>query len=243
MPELTWPALAVIWAGAFVGAFAVGGAGFAFALAASAIWLHVLDPVRTTTLVLACGVILHFAFIWRMRKQIETARLWPFLVGGAIGIPVGVRILTHTNVDLLKVALGLFLVTYGFYALLMPRLPSVRHGGRLADGLVGFVGGILGGIGGYSGVLPTIWTQLRGWPKEVARGVYQPFILAAQVFTLIVLGAVALDRTSLLLLALVLPAIALGGWAGWHVFDRLDDRRFRQVLGAMLILSGAALAF
>lgn len=243
MLGFTWQTLAIVWAGAFVGGFAVGGAGFAFALAASSIWLHVLDPVRTTTLVLACGIILHVGFVWRMRKQIETGRLWPFLVGGAIGIPIGVRILTHTNVGLLQLALGIFLVTYGFYALLMPRLPAVHHGGSFADASVGFVGGILGGIGGYSGVLPTIWTQLRGWPKEVARGVYQPFILAAQIFTLIVLGAVAFDRTSLLLLLIVLPPLIAGACIGWLVFDRLDDRRFRQVLGAMLIVSGAALAF
>jgi uncharacterized membrane protein YfcA len=242
-PALTWNALAVIWAGAFIGAFAVGGAGFAFALAASAVWLHVLDPLRTTALVLACGVILHIGFIWKVRKHIDAGRLWPFLLGGAIGIPIGIRILTRTDVGVLRAALGVMLVLYGFYALLMPRLPSVRYGGRVADGLVGFVGGILGGIGGYSGVLPTIWTQLRGWPKETARGVYQPFILAAQIFTLVLLGVVALDRTSLLLLLIVLPPLGLGAWVGWKVFDRLDDRRFRQLLGAMLILSGATLAF
>ncbi|MEA2833705.1 MAG: uncharacterized protein QOG66_1907 [Methylobacteriaceae bacterium] len=54
--------LIVVWLGAFVGAFAAGGAGFAFALAASAIWLHVLDPLHTTAMVVASGTLLHGAF-------------------------------------------------------------------------------------------------------------------------------------------------------------------------------------
>ncbi len=57
-----------------------------------------------------------------------------------------------------------------------------------------FFGGVLGGIGGYSGVGPAILTRLRGWPKDVARGVYQPFIVVAHVATLATIGTVALDR-------------------------------------------------
>jgi hypothetical protein len=36
-------------------------------------------------------------------------------------------------VSVLKAGLGLFLIVYGAYALLMLRLPHVRGGGRLAD--------------------------------------------------------------------------------------------------------------
>jgi uncharacterized membrane protein YfcA len=235
--------LVVVWLGALFGGFAVGGAGFAFALAASAVWLHVLDPVHTTGMVLACGTLLHCGFVWKARKQIDTKRLWPFVVGGAVGIPVGVWLLTKTDVSILRIGLGVFLIIYGFYALLAPRLPSIHHGGRIADGVVGFFSGILGGIGGYSGVLPTIWTQLRGWPKETARGVYQPFILFAQIFTLCIVGFVAFDRMGLVLFAASIPPLFLGAWLGWQVYDRLDDKRFRQVLGAILILSGATIAF
>src|SRR5882672_8679406 len=101
------------------------------------------------------------------------------------------------------------------------RLPLIKGGGRVADAAVGLAAGILGGIGGYSGVLPTIWTQLRGWPKEVARGVYQPFILVAQVATLMMVGAVGLDAAGLLLIAAALPPLAAGAWVGWQIFGRL----------------------
>lgn len=238
---LTLQLLGVVWLGAFAGALAAGGAGFAFALTASAIWLHVLDPLQTTMLVVACGTILHLTLVWPMRRSIEIARLWPFALGGLVGIPVGVALLTQADVSRLKMAVGAFLVVYGLYALLAPRLPQVRGGGRAADAMVGFFGGVLGGLGGLSGVLPTIWTQLRGWPKDMARGVFQPFILMAHAATLAILGTAAPDAGGLLLVACALPALGLGAWLGWSIYGRLDERRFRMMLSVLLLLSGLAL--
>ncbi|HEX2553464.1 MAG TPA: sulfite exporter TauE/SafE family protein [Microvirga sp.] len=238
---LTLQLLGVVWLGAFTGALAAGGAGFAFALTASAIWLHVLDPLQTTMLVVACGTILHLTLVWPMRRSIELARFWPFAAGGLIGIPVGVALLTQADVSRLKAAVGAFLVVYGLYALLAPRLPQVRGGGRAADAMVGFFGGVLGGLGGLSGVLPTIWTQLRGWPKDMARGVFQPFILMAHAATLAILGTAAPDSGGLLLVACALPALGLGAWLGWSIYGRLDERRFRRLLAGLLLVSGLAL--
>ncbi len=237
---LTLQLIGVVWLGAFAGALAAGGAGFAFALTASAIWLHVLDPLQTTMLVVACGTILHLTLVWPMRRSIELSRFWPFALGGLIGIPVGVALLTQADVSRLKAAVGAFLVAYGLYALLAPRLPQVR-GSRAADAAVGFFGGVLGGLGGLSGVLPTIWTQLRGWPKDKARGVFQPFILMAHAATLAILGTAAPDSGGLLLVACALPALGLGAWLGWAIYGRLDERRFRIMLSVLLLVSGLAL--
>src|SRR5436309_8939198 len=124
--------LLVVWIGAFLGAFAAGGAGFAFALAASAVWLHVLDPLHTTAMVVASGTLLHGILIWPIRRSIEMARLWPFIAGAAFGIPLGVALLSHTRPDITRTAIGGFLVAYGLYALTAPQLPYFGRGGRAA---------------------------------------------------------------------------------------------------------------
>jgi len=112
----------------------------------------------------------------------------------------------------------------------------------LSQGVIlGFIGGILGGVGGYSGVLPTIWTQLRGWPKEIARGVYQPYVIVIQAITLAGIVWVTFDLTGMILLAVVLPPLLLGTWIGWQLYGRLNDRRFRQALAVLLIASGTTL--
>lgn len=235
--------LGPLWLGGFVGAVASGGTGFAFALTASAIWLHVLDPIHATLLIVACSALMQFGTVWQLRHHVDVDRLWPFIAGGLIGIPFGVLALSYVAPAQVKMTLGAFLALFGVYALLAPRLPVVGRGGRPLDGMIGFIGGILGGIGGYSGVLPTIWTQLRGWSKFEARAVYQPFIIVAQVGTLLLVGTVALDRAGVVMLIAVLPALALGGFVGWHLYGRLDERRFRQFLAVLLVASGLTLLF
>ena len=238
---LTLDTIAILWLGALLGGIAAGGSGFAFALAASSIWLHRVDPLHSTIMVTGAGVLLHLSTIWPQRKNISAERVSPFILGGLAGIPIGVYLLAYTNTGILKIVLGTFLLAYGAYAVVSPRLHKIDLGGRGADAAVGFIGGVLGGIGGYSGVLPTIWTQLRGWPKEVARGVYQPYIIVVQSITLAGIVWVTLDRVGLMLLLTVLPPLLLGTWIGWQLYGRLDERRFRQGLGLLLIASGATL--
>ncbi len=241
MAGLTLDTLAILWLGALVGGIAAGGTGFAFGLAASAIWLHRIDPLHSAVLVTGCGVLLHLTTIWQQRQHVEIGRVWPFVVGGLAGVPIGVHFLAHTDAGVLKIALGVFLTVFGTYALIAPKLPSITGGGRPADITIGFIGGILGGLGGYSGVLPTIWTQLRGWPKEMARAVYQPYVIVMQAVTLASIMLIAFDGVGLLLLAAVLPPLLLGTWIGWRLYGKLDDRRFRQALAILLIASGIAL--
>jgi uncharacterized membrane protein YfcA len=235
--------LAVLWLGALLGGIAAGGSGFAFGLAASSIWLHRIDPVHSAVLVTACGVLLHLTTIWQQRHHIAFDRLWPFVAGGIAGIPIGVHFLAHTDTATLKAVLGVFLLAFGTYALTAPRLHTIKAGGRAADAGVGFVGGVLGGLGGYSGVLPTIWTQLRGWSKEKARGVYQPYVIVMHGVALAGILWVAFDRAAVIMLLMVLAPLLLGTWIGWRLYGKLNDLRFRQALAVLLVASGSTLVF
>ena len=235
---ITLASLAVVWLGAFLGALAAGGSGFAFALVASAIWLHAFDPPHMTGLVVACSTLIQIVLFVPVWRKVEMARLWPFLVGALAGVPLGAAVVTHAPTGPIKAVLGAFLLAYGTYAFLAPRLPRLAFGGKPVDATIGFVGGVLGGLAGYSGVLPTLWTQLRGWPKDVARAVYQPFILFAHALTLMSLGTAGIDRSTLTLLVASLPALACGAWLGWRIYGRLDERRFRKALAALIALSG-----
>jgi uncharacterized membrane protein YfcA len=238
---LSLDTLAILWLGALVGGIAAGGSGFAFGVAASAIWLHRIDPVHCALMVTSCGVLLHSTTIWPQRRHIEFGKLWPFLVGGLAGIPIGVRLLVYTDAGVLKAALGVFLLLFGSYALLSPRLHTYSGGGRAADAGVGFLGGILGGIGGYSGVLPTIWTQIRGWPKATARAMYQPYIIVMHALALAGIVWVTLDHAGVMMMLAVLPPLLLGTWIGWQLYGKLNEQRFRQILSLLLIGSGATL--
>lgn len=238
--------LAILLGGGFLAAFASGLAGFAFALIASGIWYHVLPPQEAAPLVVVGSLLLQLGTVWALRGVLRWDVLRPFLIGGAVGVPLGTLALAQVNATALAVGIGLLMVGYAIWMLarlaLRIRPPQLREGGRRADAVVGFAGGILGGIGGFSGVLPTIWADLRGWQKDAARAVYQPFIVMTQALTVVTLavGGFFSGRTGELLVY-TLPALALGGWLGVRLYRAATAEAFRFVLLALLLVSGLSL--
>ena len=228
----------------FAGALVAGLSGFAFALVAASIWLYILTPLQTTTLIIAFGLIVQGYMVWKLRHALDWRRLWPFIAGAAIGVPVGVAILGWANPAYVRAGIGAFLVLYSLYALLRPSLPPVTHGGAAADAAVGFANGVLGGITGIAGILVTIWCGLRGWPKDQQRAVFQP--VAVAIFTMSALwlgvkGTVSADTIRLFLFGL--PALLAGTWLGMKLYGRLDEAAFRKVVLFLLLASGVALMF
>jgi uncharacterized membrane protein YfcA len=243
LTEFAWTTLALVWLGGFLGGVAAGAAGFAFGVVATSVWLHVIAPIHAAFLVVSIGLVNQIGLSWSLRRTLDARRLSPFLIGGVIGIPIGVALVVKSNPGAIRVALAAFMVAYGVYALARPPLSHVRWGGRAADAAIGFAGGVLGGLAGLSGILPAIWTQLRGWPKDVARGVYQPFILVAHLLSVILLGVVAIDRAGVMLALAALPAALIGLWLGWRIYGRLDERLFQKLFAALLVVSGMLLMF
>jgi uncharacterized protein len=73
----------------FGGALVAGLTGFAFGLVVSAIWLYILTPLQTATLIIAFGLLVQGYSVWKLRGALDWRRLWPFVAGAALGVPVG----------------------------------------------------------------------------------------------------------------------------------------------------------
>jgi uncharacterized membrane protein YfcA len=228
----------------FTGALVAGLSGFAFGLVAASIWLYILTPLQTAVLIIAFGLIVQGYSVWKLRRALDWRKLWPFIAGAAVGVPVGISILGWANPAYVRAGIGAFLVLYSLYALLRPSLPPVTKGGAAADAAVGFANGVLGGITGLAGILVTIWCGLRGWPKDQQRAVFQPVavaIFAMSALWLGVEGAVSADTIRLFLFGL--PALLAGTWLGMKLYGRLDETAFRKVVLVLLLASGVALLF
>ena len=89
--------LALIAAGGFLAALVVGSAGFAFAIVVTGVWLYVLPPAQIVLLASICATTLHLVSIWQYRREIEFRLLWPFVIGGALGVPLGVLALQRLD--------------------------------------------------------------------------------------------------------------------------------------------------
>ena len=116
--------------------------------------------------------------------------------------------------------------------------------GRHWVALIGFGGGLVGGLTAMPGAIPTIWCDMRGMPKSDQRGLVQPFIAIMQLFAL----ALLLERHSLsskvvIDLAISLPALFAGSMLGIVAFRNINEIGFRRTILIVLLFSGASLAF
>ena len=228
----------------FAGALVAGLSGFAFGLVAASIWLYILSPLQSATLIVAFGLIVQGYAVWKLRRALHWARLWPFLIGAAIGVPLGVTILTWTNPAHVRIGVGVFLVLYSLYAFFRPSLRPIKGGGRAADAGIGFLNGVLGGSTGLAGILVTIWSGLRGWPKDQQRTVFQPVAVAIFLMSVVWLGAKGAATPETIKLFLIgLPALIAGTWLGMKLYGRLDETSFRKVVLVLLFASGVTLLF
>lgn len=225
----------------FVAALVAGLAGFAFGLVASAVWLHVLTPLQTASLIIGFGLIVQGVAVWKLRRALSWTRLWPFLLGGALGVPAGVAILAWANPGHLRIGVGVLLILYSIYALAQPAMKPFAAGAA-ADTAVGVANGMLGGATGLAGIIVTIWCGVRGWPKDVQRTVFQPTGVAVFAMSAAWLGAKGALSTDILWLFLLgLPALLAGTWLGLVLYGRLDEASFRKVVLVLLLVAGALL--
>src|SRR4030081_468568 len=226
----------------FAGALVAGLSGFAFGLVAASIWLYILTPLQSATLIIAFGLIVQGVSVWKLRHALDWKKLWPFILGAALGVPVGVNILTWASPAHVRAVIGAFLVLYSLYALFRPAIAPVKAGGAAADAGIGFLNGVLGGITGLAGILVTIWCGLRGWPKDVQRTVFQPVAVAIFLMSALWIGAKGAITPEIAKLFLIgLPALFAGTWLGLKLFARLNEATFRKVVLVLLLASGLVL--
>ena len=212
---------------------------FLLATFAAAVWLHILSPLQTATLIIGFGLIVQSVSVWKLRHALDWSRLWPFLLGAAFGVPLGVAILRWADPRQVQAGVGAFLVLYCTYSLARPTLAPVRGGGVPLDAGVGVLNGVLGGLTGLAGIVVVIWSALRGWPKDVQRAVFQPVGVATFAMTALWLGAkgaIAIDTVTLFLVGL--PVLLAGTWLGLKLYGRIDEASFRRIVLALLLVSG-----
>jgi drug/metabolite transporter (DMT)-like permease len=153
---------ALLLLGALAGGFVSGLAGFGTALMALGIWLYVVPPSIAVPLVLICSILGQTSTMPSFWRSIDFKLVWPFLIGGLAGVPLGTLLIAHADPRIFKVSVGVLMLVFPT-ALYFNRTPlALSFGGRLADATIGFAGGILGGLAGLSGPLPILWASVRG---------------------------------------------------------------------------------
>lgn len=227
--------------GAIVAGFVQGLSGFAFGMVAMSFWAWGLEPRLAATLSVFGALVGQLVAVFTVRRGFNLRLLLPFVLGGLAGIPLGVMVLPQLDMDWFKALLGGFLALWCPVMLMARSLPPVRVGGRIGDAIAGMAGGVLSGIGGFAGPVPTLWSTLRGG-KDEQRAVIQNFNLAMLAVTMATyVGSGLVSRQMLPYFAIVAPAMLVPTLLGARVYIGISELRFRQLVLGLLTASGIAL--
>ncbi len=235
-------AWALLVAGAALGGLVQGMSGFAFSVVALSFWAWALAPETAAPLVVLCALTGQLSTLLSVRRGFEWARIAPFVVGGLFGVPMGVFVLHNIDPLRFRLVLGALFTLYGLYGLAAPEARKVKFGGRSLDAVIGGIGGVLGGLGGLSGSVPAVWTQMRGWKRDLRRATMQVYNIAMHCLTLTIYSRTnALNVTSWKLYAVTAPLLLLASFYGTRLYKRVSERGFARLALVLIAVSGLML--
>jgi uncharacterized protein len=232
-----WP-LAMALGAVFVAATVSSTVGFAFSAFAAGLLFQIMsDKIAAVEIMLVSSIAVQVYCVAQLRRHISLAPVTWYLLGGILALPIGFYLLFTLSTATYSVFVGGLLAIYGA-GTFARQVPVISRGGRLADALVGAMGGVTGPLVAFPGAGVVIWCGTRGWDKLTQRCVYQPYILIMQVLTLVALvsleGTKQVDVTHALF---VVPAV-LGAHIGFSIFARITDAQFKVLVSALLVVSG-----
>jgi len=117
----------------FLGGFVSGFSGFAMGVVVSGIWLHIITPIQVAALIAGYGLLTQGYGIAKLRHELSWHSIWPLTLGTALGIPIGVFLLTRTNPTYVRFGVGMLLA----FASAVSVAPIFGAAGMLAGFTVG----------------------------------------------------------------------------------------------------------
>ena len=224
----------------FAAAFAQSLTGFGFALIMMPLVTVVLG-VRTAAPVVALAALTVYSVnLVRYRRSINVPEVLRLGVASAAGVPVGIWVLANADEKVVMRILGLTLVVYASYSLLQPKGRRVLSRGWVYP--AGFLAGCFGGAYNTPGPPVIVYGSMRQWPRDEFRAVLQSLFFLNGI--LVVASHALAEHVTKQVLVYYLytvPALAVGILVGSTVDSNLDQKLFRRIVTAMILVLGLAL--
>lgn len=241
LPDLS--VLLVAGFGVFLIAFMKGAFGGGLAIVGIPVLSLVMDPISAGAVLAPLFVLMDMAalYYWRPStwSKIDLVLLLP---GLAVGTGIGFLLLNVMDRSL--VAIIIATITLGFTGLWF------RGGGKIVQKprskvkavVAGTASGVTSMMAHSGGPPVAMYLLPLGLPKAVYAGTSSSFFAAGNVMKAIPWLTLAKPGTDLwTLMALCLPVIPLGVWAGYALHERLDQKQLYRLCYALLTMTALKL--
>lgn len=215
-----------------------GFTGFGFALAAVPALTLVATPVEVVPCVMVLQVVAGVQLIGRTWQDVDWKAVRPLLVTALIGTPLGTIALDGIPADPMRALIGV--IVLGAVAVLLAGVRAHREPALATRLGIGALSGLLNGSTAMAGppvILYFLATQRSAASSRASLLTY--FFVLSVAGSLSVAAAGLVTWRTLLLAALMFPALTIGNALGDRLFTRAPSELYRRV--AIAVLLGLAL--
>lgn len=231
----------------FAASFIMGLTGFGFGLVTMGVLPYVMTVATANGHVVILGTTVIIAALVPVIRRVQLDLIWPLFLGAAIGVPIGVFYLVQMNESVLRVTLGIVILTAVMTQLRGSKVgrPSINPRsvvGRFVTTGVGLTAGMLGGafsVGGPPVVI--FFNQTLRDKTDIKANLLAYFLFSVAARTPLLAANEILTAEVLTNSLLALPLLAAGLVAGSLLHRRLSTSVVRYVVMGMLIVSASLL--
>ena len=228
---------AAIFCGFFVQTV-VGFAGSLIALPILLIGLKLPDAIAYISIFYLFSSV---SLVYKEWKDIDRTVIMKLGIASAIGVIIGIIVLTYSKPILLKKALGMFILLYVAYVIVGKTDVKL---GNVGNTIFGILDGFFAGVFSTGGPLYVIAVKNTVVEARVFRATMigvLAMVTAIRIPSLAIGGVLNTNHIKVSLL--ILPVFFLAQFLGGHVFLKINEQLFKKVLLGLLCLSGIALIF
>ncbi|PKR77345.1 hypothetical protein CEY16_11470 [Halalkalibacillus sediminis] len=212
--------------------------GFGFSIVATPFLLLIFEAREAIQINLVLSLVISIALIAKIKKDIDFGMMKRFIMGSAVGLPVGIVIFLTVNINQLKLGVGLVILILTILLMLRFRIKESQRRDLIVGGLSGSFTSSIGMPG------PPILLYFSGadTQKEKIRGTTLAFYLFIYLMSLLIQVIFAgTSQTVWVSGGLALPLVLLGLYLGQLLFSWIDQHIFRIFTYIILGMTGVYL--
>jgi uncharacterized membrane protein YfcA len=225
----------------FVAAFIRGFTGFGLAVVGVPLLSLFFAPAEIVPSIMILAIIAGLQLIPKIWRSVDWKLLIPTVLGAAVGTPLGTLLLEGVPDNAMRVLIGLAVLGASVAVQLGFRFKQRPHAGVSAG--FGAIAGLTGGAAAMPG--PSVIFLFLAVPiaHEAGRASLILFfqVSAAMSAVSATVGGL-MQWHSLILGALLVPAMLVGNWLGDRVFDKASAKTYRRIVVLLLAGLGAVAA-
>lgn len=221
----------------FLAGIVHGLTGFGFALVSVPILMLFLSPQIIVPVISLHNTLINLFLLYEVKKWIDLRRIWPLMIAGIVGMPVGTFLLMVMDVNVAKLYIGLVIAIFAA-ALLMGFKKEIKNE-RVAFAPVGLVSGILGGSTSMSGPPVILFFTNQGVKMETFRANLIAYFTVLDLTTTIVFLFRGITNSTVINYAIILiPAMIFGAITGVKLKHKVNEKLFRKITLIIVIFAG-----